>query len=550
MKNLHKLLAFVGITMIATPNVAGHLNLFLNQHEVMRLLGLSAELYYVRDGLVNEYALHFTVPVPGNIHDITFTWQSLAGRPLPYKINIESSDLTVLPRPTMNISRLGSIPTDIETFSIDMQCSGLRSAEVDVTITIEVTLNRATNNVTELVFRRKKICLEVEPTEKISNTIDDPLLLETMSVIAPTGLLTLIIGGVLALMLVLILISIAYCARSPTKRGGHSQPLRTSSFQRLQTHAPSAPPSIVFPPAPPTSTLPRSERINERTGTNTIDAKELLTIHRYRVRLSKVLQEGTFGRVFRGTYNDEQEVLVKTVAQHASKNQVSLLLKEGTRLYAASHPAILPLLGVSIDDISTPFLLYAASADTVNLKLFLNQEPSSRTLTTIQIVMMSYQLAVALGHLHSHQVLHCDVAARNCVINEQLQVKLTDSSLARDLFPEDYSCLGDSENRPIKWMALETLQKNEFSEASDTWAFGVLMWELCTLARQPYQEINNDDMEQFLSEGFRLAQPVNCPDELFTIMAYCWALLPHERPSFGQLKVCLQEFHNQLTRYV
>lgn len=44
--------------------------------------GLSAELYYVRDGFTNEYALHFTVPVPHNINDISFTWQSLAGRPV------------------------------------------------------------------------------------------------------------------------------------------------------------------------------------------------------------------------------------------------------------------------------------------------------------------------------------------------------------------------------------------------------------------------------------------------------------------------------------
>lgn len=121
--------------------------------------------------------------------------------------------------------------------------------------------------------------------------MDDPLLLEAMSAVAPTGLLTLIIGGALALMLVLILISIAYCARSPSKRGGgHSQPLRTSSFQRLQTHAPSAPPSIVFPPAP-ASTLPRSERINERAMTNAADIKELLTIKRYHVRLGKCIYE-------------------------------------------------------------------------------------------------------------------------------------------------------------------------------------------------------------------------------------------------------------------
>lgn len=93
-------------------------------------------------------------------------------------------------------------------------------------------------------------------------------------------------------------------------------------------------------------------------------------------------------------------------------------------------------------------------------------------------------------------------------------MKLADSSLARDLFPSDYSCLGDSENRPIKWLSLECLQRKMFSEASDTWAFGVLMWELCTLARQPYQEVVDDEMEQFLRDGYRLAQPVNCPDEL------------------------------------
>lgn len=44
--------------------------------------GLSAELFYIRDGLKNEYALQFTVPVPANMHEISFTWQSLAGRPV------------------------------------------------------------------------------------------------------------------------------------------------------------------------------------------------------------------------------------------------------------------------------------------------------------------------------------------------------------------------------------------------------------------------------------------------------------------------------------
>jgi len=36
----------------------------------------------------------------------------------------------------------------------------------------------------------------------------------------------------------------------------------------------------------------------------------------------------------------------------------------------------------------------------------------------------------------------------------------------------------------------------------------------------------------------------------FTIMAYCWASMPAERPSFSQLQICLSEFHTQITRYV
>lgn len=46
------------------------------------------------------------------------------------------------------------------------------------------------------------------------------------------------------------------------------------------------------------------------------------------------------------------------------------------------------------------------------------------------------------------------------------------------------------------------------------WSFGVLLWELTTLAQQPYVEIDPFEMEVYLRDGYRLAQPVNCPDEL------------------------------------
>lgn len=52
-------------------------------------------------------------------------------------------------------------------------------------------------------------------------------------------------------------------------------------------------------------------------------------------------------------------------------------------------------------------------------------------------------------------------------MDEKLRLKVTDNGLSRDLFPDDYHCLGDNENRPVKWMAPETLLQNQYTTASD-----------------------------------------------------------------------------------
>jgi RYK receptor-like tyrosine kinase len=44
--------------------------------------GLNKELYYVREGVLNSYALQFTVPVPAHVDAIHFTWQTLGQKPV------------------------------------------------------------------------------------------------------------------------------------------------------------------------------------------------------------------------------------------------------------------------------------------------------------------------------------------------------------------------------------------------------------------------------------------------------------------------------------
>jgi len=119
---------------------------------------------------------------------------------------------------------------------------------------------------------------------------------------------------------------------------------------------------------------------------------------------------------------------------------------------------------------------------------------------------------------------------------DDLTVKLTDYALSRDLFPQDYNFLPtetSNETRPLKFMAIESINDGRFSTASDVvrivifplfflsnfvssfqWSYGVLLWELMSRGLQPYADIDPSNLITHLENNYRLLQPINCPDSL------------------------------------
>ncbi|GLV43124.1 Derailed 2 [Carabus blaptoides fortunei] len=286
------------------------------------------------------------------------------------------------------------------------------------------------------------------------------------------------------------------------------------------------------------------------------DRLRSLAVPRKTISSHMLLQEGTFGQIYRGTHchtDTQEQVIVKTVSEVASKFQVTVFLAEGTMMHGLSHKNILSIIAANTDNPKQPLLVYPY-VNKGNLKRFLlncrQRGEEQYTLLTQDLVDMAIQTVLGIMYLHSQHICHKDISTRNCVVDEKLRVRLTDNALSRDLFPSDYHCLGDNENRPVKWLALESLSYKQFTGASDVWSFGVLLWELTTLAQQPYSEIDPFEMSVYLMEGYRLAQPVNCPDELFAVMACCWLAIPEERPTFVQLLAFLQDFYTALGRYI
>ncbi|KAH3810268.1 hypothetical protein DPMN_138658, partial [Dreissena polymorpha] len=137
-----------------------NLNLYLDDKETSRLLGIQdSELYYVRNGILNKYALTFIMPIPLHIDSIFFTWQNLRSKPpdMFYKMRFKVFNPTAMDMPIPSIETDGKVPTEISKFRITFRCTGALTTEVDVHIQMNISIFSA-SNVTVLNLKRKKMC--------------------------------------------------------------------------------------------------------------------------------------------------------------------------------------------------------------------------------------------------------------------------------------------------------------------------------------------------------------------------------------------------------
>lgn len=61
------------------------------------------------------------------------------------------------------------------------------------------------------------------------------------------------------------------------------------------------------------------------------------------------------------------------------------------------------------------------------------------------------------------------------------------------------------------------------------------MYELVTNGSVPYASFSNQQVRSKVTEGYRLPQPHNCPDELYSLMLHCWLPRATERPNFSDI---------------
>ncbi|KAJ4934015.1 hypothetical protein JOQ06_006823 [Pogonophryne albipinna] len=258
-------------------------------------------------------------------------------------------------------------------------------------------------------------------------------------------------------------------------------------------------------------------------------------------RLHKKLGEGHFGEVWEALWTTEnKKVAIKTLKQEDTKQDE--FVKEVQALKSLHHPKLIQLLAMCSR--GEPVYIVTELMNKGSLKSYL-ASAEGQVLTSAHLIYMGSQIAEGMAYLEDRNIVHRDLAARNVLVGDDLVCKVADFGLARIIKDSVYTASRNTKI-PVRWTAPEAAIYQRFSVKSDVWSFGVLLYEMLSRGKMPYEGKSNKEVLDLLSSGFRLPCPSRCPPNIYRIMMDCWGAEPSKRPSFHALHSQLDSIYARI----
>ncbi|OPJ73175.1 tyrosine-protein kinase Fyn isoform X1 [Patagioenas fasciata] len=264
-------------------------------------------------------------------------------------------------------------------------------------------------------------------------------------------------------------------------------------------------------------------------------AKDAWEVARDSLFLEQKLGQGCFAEVWRGTWNGNTKVAIKTLKPGTMSPES--FLEEAQIMKKLKHDKLVQLYAVVSEE---PIYIVTEYMSKGSLLDFL-KDGEGRALKLPNLVDMAAQVAAGMAYIERMNYIHRDLRSANILVGNGLICKIADFGLARLIEDNEYTARQGAKF-PIKWTAPEAALYGRFTIKSDVWSFGILLTELVTKGRVPYPGMNNREVLEQVERGYRMPCPQDCPISLHELMIHCWKKDPEERPTFEYLQGFLEDY--------
>jgi len=211
--------------------------------------------------------------------------------------------------------------------------------------------------------------------------------------------------------------------------------------------------------------------------------------------LLKVLGRGSFGKVMQVRKKSDGKIYAMKILKKQAiiaRNQVEHTKAERKILQALQHPFLMTLRYAFQSKDKLYFVLdYYQGGE-----LFFHLKNNRRFPEDVARIYVA-EIASALGHLHSLQVIYRDLKPENILLDDNGHVCLTDFGLSKDVEPTDkaHTFCGTPE-----YLAPEIVTGAGHDKAVDWWSLGILLYEL-TVGIPPFYSQNVNEMYNKIQHG-------------------------------------------------
>jgi eukaryotic-like serine/threonine-protein kinase len=251
-------------------------------------------------------------------------------------------------------------------------------------------------------------------------------------------------------------------------------------------------------------------------------------------RIERQLGAGGMGVVY-SAYDTvlQRKVAIKVVGDRvlADKTARDLLLREARAVSSLNHPNICTIHEVGDSDGEAYIVMEQVEGQPLHALLEPNGLPPD------SVVRYGMQIADALAHAHAHGVIHRDLKSANVVVTPEGRVKVLDFGLAARMRDSELQ-EATSSKTPITettmivgtlpYLAPELLRGDPAEARTDTWALGVLLYEMAT-GTHPFRGRTAFELSSAILRETPTPLPTSVPPRLRAVLLRCLEKSPGDR---------------------